>query len=172
MGLSLQTMIIEIPEYTGHYQSTGHIDYRMLFQEHGGEDDQNSQEQGTPSDKVFFLEIIAVPDGNAGCYRIKYMNAWKYIRGSIGCVESLHNRSQEVISWKYLRTQLQSIWPYPGDEKKDRHTRTEIDAISVKFSGTHRTEGEPDQEHGDINKPEIIRDDKPFTERNHLVDRR
>ncbi len=172
MGLALQNSVEEQPENAGHHQSSADINYGMLLQEHGGKYDQDRQYQGAPADKMLVPEVITVPDCDAGCHGIKNMDTRKYIGRGIGCIQAFDDIGQKVVPRKAFRTKLQSVWPYPGYKEEDGHSCTQIKAVAVEFPCAGWSESKPDEKNRDIYKPEIIGDDKPFTEGNHLVNRR
>ncbi len=112
MILSPENPVEEIPQAPGHDKPSCYIDDRVLLQKHGGEHDQNGQDQGSPSDHIFFLKVIAVPDCNTGGNRVEHMEAREHIGGSIRVIENLYNGSQNIVSGIYFRPKLQSVGPY------------------------------------------------------------
>lgn len=74
--------------YRCHNESGEYIEDRVLFDEHGRQDDRRSQNQGSDADALFLLEALAADDRKMCTQRIIYMNAGPQVGRCVCPVQS------------------------------------------------------------------------------------
>ena len=98
----------------------------MLFQEHGGHDDQRSQGKGGCFYKFFISQCFAVCKRHMYCKRVEYMNAGQDIRRSICTVQPFYYICEDIVSWKFCWTYVLSIWINIGNNQENSHSHHKI----------------------------------------------
>ena len=93
----------------GEYGSCHNIENGMLFQEHGGQDDQHHQNSGAIADCLMFLKIFTVPDRCIDADGIVNMDAREQICRGICGVEPFYQLDADIIMVKVSWTEIMSV---------------------------------------------------------------
>ena len=93
----------EKPADPSHSQSAHNIQDRVLFQEHGGGNDEYSQYPGAPAHQSVLPERTTLPDGRAAHHGIEHMKARHHIRGCVDLIEMLDQLRADIVTGKGVR---------------------------------------------------------------------
>ena len=103
-----------------------YIDHRMLFQEHGGHDDQYGKDKRTISNAAVFSEGFTVCQGHMNGKGIKHMNTGKNIRWSICNIKHSDSICKNIVPWKFGRTKMLNIGIQIRYNKEDCHSHHQV----------------------------------------------
>ena len=84
--------------HSRHDESSKHIKYGMLFDEHGCHNNGDSQDQGTDADALFLLKAFAADNGKVCAQRIIYMNAGPQVGRSVCPIQSGYHTGEDIVS--------------------------------------------------------------------------
>lgn len=90
-------------DHARHDHGCKNVCYRVLLQEHGGQDDEPRQHEGCRLYPPLFPESVAVADSKGGAQRVKDMDAGQHIGGCICLVQPSHCVCKYIIPRKDLR---------------------------------------------------------------------
>ena len=127
------------------------------------------RDKGARPDHLPLPQSLAAVDGDEGHYGIVYMNAGKHVGGGVSLIEVSHQSCKKVIPGEGFRTQIQSVGPYPGDKQKNGHADAQRKHQLVKLPHIGAEKREVNQNGDNVEEPQIIGNNKVFTEGNILV---
>ena len=96
------------------------------------------------------------------------MDAGKHIGRCVCSIEAGDEFTEDIISGHDGRSQIQTIWPDPGKNQKKGHTEGHIKSKEIEILPPLLKKGEDNTNEG-IDKPEIIWNNKIFTERDLVI---
>lgn len=99
----------------------------MLFDKHGGQDDQHGKDQGSSLEPFLIFQCRAVVDGKINSQGIKYMDAWQDVGRSIGPVDSCYHLCKDVVSWEYRRAEMLNVRVNVGNNEENRHSHHQVE---------------------------------------------
>ena len=101
--------------------------------------------------------------------RIKYMDTWKDIRRGICFINKFYKIHKYIIPSKFIRPQMLHIGINIGDNEKNGHSHHQVKNQLVVFLLVfiHKYKIKNSKSH--VRKPQQIRNDKKFTEGNHII---
>ena len=117
--------------YSRHNESGEHIEDRVLFDEHGRQDDRRSQDQGSDADALFLLEALATDNRKMCTQGIIYMNAGPQIGRCVCPVQSGYHAGEDIVSGHHRGTKMLSVGPQSGYDQEDRHACKEENTGAV-----------------------------------------
>lgn len=141
----------------------------MLFQEHGGHDDQRGQGKGCCFYKFFISQCFAVCKRHMYCKRVEHMNAGQDIRRSICTVQPFYYICEDIISWKFGRTYVLSIWINIGNNQENSHSHHKIKCQLIVFMFVFVKKYKINHSQDHVWKPQHIRNDKELTKWNPVI---
>ena len=104
-----------------------YIDHRMLFDKHGGQDDQNGKDQRSSLDPFLIFQSLAVMDGKINSQGIKYMDAWQDISRGICPVDSCNQLCKDVVSREYRRAEMLNVRIDVRNNKENCHSHHQVE---------------------------------------------
>ena len=99
----------------------------MLFDKHGGQDDQNGKDQRSSLDPFLIFQCLAVMDGKINSQGIKYMDTWQDVGRGICPVDFCNQLCKDIVSREYRRAEMLNIRIDVGNNKENRHSHHQIE---------------------------------------------
>ena len=90
-------------------EGQNHIQYRMLLDEHGGQDDQAGHHQGCHPQAGTLPGQTAVLDRKPGTKGIVHMDAWQDVIGAVGLVQPGDHGCENIVVVEGCRAQLMAV---------------------------------------------------------------
>lgn len=90
-------------------EGQNHIQYRMLLDEHGGQDDQAGHHQGCHPQTGAFPGQTAVLDRKPGTKGVVHVDAWQDVVGAVGLVQPGDHGRENIIVVEGCRAQLMAV---------------------------------------------------------------
>lgn len=129
----LPTMIKEEMEGFRQYQTTDDINHRVLFQEHGGEDNGESQAEGQRAHPSVSTANLALCNGQIDPGRDRDMNAGKHIGGSVCLIKHGGQLCKDILIGVKVGPKMYTVGINGTNEQREAHTKEQISSHPIKF---------------------------------------
>lgn len=155
--------------HIGEQERSNDVEYRVLFQEHGRQDDTSHQCKGQETHGPVVFEPAALCDGQVHCDRVVYVDAREQVRRRVRRPEPFAERGKYVVVREVLRAQVMSVRVDRRDDQENGHPREQECAQLVVIRPVMPCG--VDDSPSDVGKPQQIRDDEVFTEWDVIIQR-
>ena len=103
------------------------------------------------------------------CKRVEHMNAGQDIRRSICTVQPFYYICEDIVSWKFGRTYVLSIWINIGNNQENSHSHHKIKCQLIVFMFVFVKKYKINHSQDHVWKPQHIRNDKELTKWNPVI---
>ena len=115
-------------------QNTGnHIQYGMLLQKHGRQDNGNHEKEGTSANPFVLSQLLIIDNRNMRPKGIVHMQAWKNIRCRVRPVQNRDGKGKNIVPLKGCGSKQMPIGVNGGYHQKQRHSRKQKNTALIKF---------------------------------------
>ena len=139
----------------------------MLLNKHRRENNGGRKDERSDLNAFSILKMFALYNCKVRAQRVVDMDARPKVGRCIRGVKELHQTGKYVISRHGVGPQVMTVRKKRRDNQKNGHSRKEKDTGAVIVILILKEEVKDNSR--DVRKPQKVRDDKHFAERNHII---